>query len=394
METSEEEGLVATTNPTPFRINVPQATIDQIVSRVRDANWPDRLGNGSWDYGMSYDYLQEIVAYWLNQYNWRAAEAQLNRFPQFLARIEDFDIHFYHVGGKGPKPLPLLLTHGWPGSIFEFVHAIERFTDPAKFGDDPADAFTVVIPSLPGFGFSSKPKNGPIGPVTTARLWHKLMTEVLGYQRYGAQGGDLGCLVTTWLAHNHPEPLIGIHLNLVPSSPIPPEEMTEEEKSWVEASNAFVTRELDYFGLQVNKPTTPTFALADSPLGQAAWILEKFKHWSDSGDNIENAFTKDQLLTNLMLYLVSNTIDSSIWFYRGFAVETGGRTHPGKRIEVPTSVAQFPADMMNGRPPQSWVKRDYNLVHWTEMPHGGHFACLEQPDLFIADVRQSFCELR
>lgn len=379
-------------NPVPFTIDIPQATLDRISTRVRETQWPDRLEDEQWSYGANYDYMRELADYWANHYDWRKAEANLNQFPQFKANIEDLDIHFYYVEGKGANPLPLLLTHGWPGSVFEFVHLIEPLTDPAKFGGDPDDAFTVVIPSLPGFGFSAKPKQ-PIGPVTTARLWHTLMTEVLSYKQFGAQAGDLGSLVTGQLASRYPDSLLGVHFNLLGTNPVPPEQMTEPEKAWNQSSADFVQRELTYFFLQAQKPMSLAFGLADSPIGLAAWLTEKFKAWSDSKGDIETVFTKDQLLTLIMIYAVTNTIDSSLWFYRGWATEASS-FHPGPRITVPTGVAMLPAEMVNGRPPRSIAERDYNVVHWIELPKGGHFAALEQPEQFLHEIQTFFRKVR
>jgi hypothetical protein len=199
--------------PRPFRVNIPQATIDRILNRLRETRWPDRLETSDWRYGANWDYMKALVDYWITRFDWRKAEAKLNRYPQFLARVGDFDIHFYHVKGRGPKPVPLILTHGWPGSVFEFLEAIGPLTDPARFGGSPEDAFDVVVPAVPGFGFSSKPKGKPVGLTTTATLWNRLMTEVLGYAKYGAQGGDVGNGVTNQLAHSYADSLLGIHFN-------------------------------------------------------------------------------------------------------------------------------------------------------------------------------------
>jgi microsomal epoxide hydrolase len=332
---------------------------------------------------MSYSTMREIVHYWTVSYDWRKSETELNRYPQFMADIEDFQIHFYHVRGSGPNPVPLVLTHGWPGSVYEFHAAIPKLR---------RQGFTVIVPSLPGFGFSSKPKAKAVGPVTTARLWHKLMTEVLGYSRYGIQGGDLGCIVSTHLAFQYPDNAIGLHLNLVPPPVKPDSELTAEEREWLLASLEFRSRELDYFGEQAHKPATVSLALSDNPVGIAAWILEKFKIWSDSGERFEPTFTKDDLLTDVMIYLVSRTIDSSVWFYRGVLDETGGKTFPGK-VTVPTAVADFPKDLLNGRPPRSLIEYGYNLVRYNKMPRGGHFAAFEQPELFSADVADFFHSL-
>jgi pimeloyl-ACP methyl ester carboxylesterase len=375
----------AAASPQPFRVQIPDAKIKRILGQVRAAHLPENVGDpDGWQYGMSYSAMREIVRYWATTYDWRKSEGELNRYPQFVADIDAFRIHFYHVRGTGAKPMPLVLTHGWPGSVYEFHAAIPLLTQ---------QGFSVVVPSLPGFGFSSKPKSQPVGPVTTARLWHKLMTEVLGYDRYGIQGGDLGCLVSTQLAFLYPENAIGLHLNLVPPPPKPDAELTPEEREWVRASQDFRTRELDYFQEQTHKPATVSLALSDNPVGTAAWILEKFKIWSDSGEHFEPTFTNDGLLTDVMIYLVSDTIDSSVWFYRGVLDETSGKTWPGK-ITVPTAFADFPKDLLNGRPPRSLIEYGYNLVRYNKMPRGGHFAAFEQPELFSADVAEFFAHLK
>jgi pimeloyl-ACP methyl ester carboxylesterase len=367
-----------------FRVRIPDVKVEHILSQVRAAHLPENIGDPtSWQFGMSYSAMREIVHYWTTSYDWRKSETELNRYPQFLARIEDFQIHFYHVRGEGSRPVPLILTHGWPGSVYEFHSAIPLLT---------RQGFTVVVPSLPGFGFSSKPIAKPVGPVTTARLWHKLMIEVLGYGHYGIQGGDLGCIVSTHLAFQHPENAIGLHLNLVPPPGKPDSELSAEERDWLKASQEFRARELDYFEEQAHKPATVSLALSDNPVGTAAWILEKLKIWSDSGDSFEPTFSKDDLLTDVMIYLVSDSIGSSVWFYRGVLDETGGKTFPGK-VTVPTAVADFPKDLLNGRPPKSLIEYGYNLVRYTKMPRGGHFAAFEQPELFSADVAGFFHSL-
>lgn len=377
--------------PRPFRINIPKSTIDRIVTRVREARWPDRLDAPDWRYGANWDYLKSIADYWTTKFDWRKAEANLNRYPQFVARVDDFDIHFYHVTGRGPRPVPLILTHGWPGSVFEFLDAIGPLTDPAAFGGSAADSFDVIIPSIPGFGFSSKPK-APIGPPTTARLWHRLMTDVLGYAKFGAQGGDWGNAITVQLAREFPSSVLGIHLNATGGGLAPDAEPTPEEREWQRIAAQHRTAELDYFNEQQRKPGTVAFALYDNPLGAAAWILEKFKVWSDSGDHIERAFSKDQLLTNVMIYLVTDTMATAVWFYRGAADD---RSTPARgKLAVPMGFASFPGEMPALNPPRSVLERTFNVVRYTKMPKGGHFACLEQPQLFVDDVRAFFRELR
>ena len=358
----------------PFRVAVPKQQINRILARLRETQWPDAIGTPGWSYGVSYQYLKDLTAYWTTRFDWRKVEERLNRYPQFMARIDDFDIHFLHVRGKGVRPLPIVLTHGWPGSVIEFLDAIGPLTDPAAHGGSAADAFDVVIPSLPGFGFSSKPKANPAGPVTTARLWHKLMTQVAGYTRYGAQGGDWGNAVTVQLAAQFPGELLGIHLNAAGVRPAPEPERTEEERAWLRDSAAYRLAELDYFNEQTHKPQTVGFALADNPLGTAAWIVEKLKSWSDSGDDLDRALTKDQVLADVMWYLVTRTEASAVWFYRGNADE---QAPPRGRIEVPTGFAAFPKEMTALAPPRSMLEREFNLVHYKRMPRGGHFACFE-----------------
>jgi microsomal epoxide hydrolase len=288
--------------------------------------------------------------------------------------------------------VPIVLTHGWPGSILEFQEAIGPLTDPAKYGGSADDAFDVVVPSLPGFGFSSKPK-APIGPATTARLWHELMTSVLGYAKFGAQGGDWGSTVTTMLGRAFPDQVIGIHLNAAGGAVGNAAEATEEERNWQRASAAYRTAETDYFNEQQHKPETVSFVLYDNPIGSAAWIAEKFRVWTDSGTAVEPVVSKDQILTNVMIYLVTDTMATGVWFYRGSADDQSSTARPGK-VTVPTGFASFPAEMPMLNPPRSVLERGFNLVHYTKMPHGGHFACLEQPQLFVDDVRAFFRKLR
>ena len=378
--------------PRPFRVEIPQARIDHIRARVRDAEWPDRLDAPDMRYGVNWDYMKALAQYWTDEFDWRKAEANLNRYPQFLARIGDYDIHFYHVKGRGPKPMPLILSHGWPGSVFEYLEAIGPLSDPASYGGSPDDAFDVIVPSLPGFGFSSKPKGKPIGRPTTAALWHRLMTEVLGYRRYAAQGGDIGGGVTVQLALQHPDELVGIHSStLGEASPVPPEaQQSPEERAWRRRMATYLITERDYLNLQQHKPQTLAFGLTDNPIGVAAWIGEKLKGWSDSADPVEPDFTKDQMLTNIMIYLVTNTIGTSFWMYRA-RYEDPDAT--GK-VTVPTGKASLPHDNPGSDPSRNVLERSYNLVHYTRLPHGGHFAFWEQPKEMVADVREFFRGLR
>jgi pimeloyl-ACP methyl ester carboxylesterase len=360
----------------PFEVDFGDDVIAGIRARLGSGTLPSPRGKG-WEHGASVEYLDEFRTYWLDEFDWFAACERLNAHPQFTATIEGLDIHFYWVRGGGSTPRPLLLTHGWPGSVVEFLPVIDALV---------ADSFDVVVPSLPGFGFSGRPE-GIVGPQSTARLWRRLMTEVLGYQCFGAQGGDLGSMVTAYLGGEHSDVVSAIHLNFVPIRPASDRELSGEERSWKADADAFRARELDYFVLQEHRPQTLAVALQDSPLGAAAWLLERLNAWSEGG---LEAFRIDDLITNLVLYIATGRIESSLWFYRSFLLECEGRTHPSARVEVPTGVAVFPKEMVNGRPPRTWAERDYHIVQWSVMPRGGHFACLEQPDLFLRDVRALF----
>jgi pimeloyl-ACP methyl ester carboxylesterase len=376
----------------PFRVNIPQAKIDHIIKRVREAQWPDRLDADDWRYGANWDYMRSLAKYWVEQFDWRKAEANLNRYPQFLARVGDYDIHFYFVKGRGPKPMPLILTHGWPGSVFEFLEAIGPLSDPASFGGSADDAFDVIVPSLPGYGFSSKPLGKPIGPATTATLWNTLMTKVLGYSRYGAQGGDLGYLVTIQLGRACPESLIGIHLNDIGEYlTLPAEnERTAEERAWLHDADAEWKVDSGYHDEQHTRPQTAAFALTGNPLGAAAWLVEKLKTWSDSPNRREPVFTMDQVLTDVMIYLVTDSISSSIWFYRGLDDDP---ILKGK-VSVPTGVIYLPREMLSFKPPKSVLERNFNLLRFTQLTKGGHFAFWEQPGAMVEDVREFFRTLR
>src|SRR5215470_11600429 len=337
-----------------FKVDIPQETVNRILERVKKTRLPDRLDASDWRYGTNWSYMKSLIEYWTRRFDWKRAQANLNRYPQFLARVQDFDIQFYYVKGEGPKPFPLILTHGWPGSVFEFLEAIGPLSNPSKFGGSPEDAFDVVVPSIPGFGFSSKPKQ-PIGPPTTARLWRALMANVLGYSRFGAQGGDWGNAVTLALARDFPQNVVGIHLNAT-GAVAQQSDLSDEEREWVQGTTAYRTQELDYFNEQQHKPGTVAFALYDNPLGTAAWIVEKFKTWSDSGDRIESVFTKDQLLTNVMIYLVTDTVATAVWFYRG-ALDDRAMPASGK-LETPLGFASFPGEMRPLNPPRTLLERN------------------------------------
>jgi pimeloyl-ACP methyl ester carboxylesterase len=376
----------------PFKLDAPQARIDHIWAKLAAADFTYAPADDrDWRYGADVGYLKEFVEYWLKHYDWRAAEAELNRHPQFVASIEGLDIHFYHVRGKGPSPAPLVLTHGWPGSTYEFFGVIDRLTDPARYGGDPSDAFDLIVPSLPGYGPSQRPAT-PIGPRYTAGLWRKLMTEALGYQRFFAQGGDWGSAVTSWLGANAPE-CAAIHLNLCVPPAIAPEQTSDEEREWRARFEAVQRQASAYMMQHMTKPQTIAIALADTPMGYAGWVLEKFHGWGDTHGDIESRFTKDQLITNLMIHLVNDAVTSMIWSYVGAAMEVRRGEHAGLRVDKPTSVGLYPAEFLPA-PPRKAAERVWNITRWKEMPAGGHFAAFEEPVAFAADVTEAFRPLR
>jgi microsomal epoxide hydrolase len=338
--------------------------------------------------------MSTLVAYWRDHFEWRAQEARLNAFPQYKVRLHDIDLHFLHVPGKGPEPHPLLLSHGWPGSIFEFLELIPRLTDPELFGGDPADAFTVVAPSLPGYGLSFMPGQPRFRVEAIADCFAALMSEVLGYRRFGAQGGDWGSFVTAGLGYAYPERLSGIHLNLMPirRDPTMVSSPTPEESRFLDELQLWLKEETGYQWIQGTRPQTLAFALTDSPAGLAAWILEKFRAWSDCGGDLESVFSRDHLLANISLYWFTGAIGSSFWPY--YARMHGPWPIPaGETVTIPTGYCEFPREIL--RPPRSVAERTFtNFQRWTVMPKGGHFAAMEQPDALTQEVRALFRTLR
>ncbi|EJL34753.1 putative hydrolase or acyltransferase of alpha/beta superfamily [Caulobacter sp. AP07] len=372
--------------PKPFEVAWSDAAIGKVLDQVRAYDFPPAPEGGGWAYGCDADFLREICAYWTDGYDVAAAMADLNRFPQFTARVEDFDLHFVHVVGEAQGKRPLLLSHGWPGSHYEFWAAVEPLAFPSKFGGDPADAFDLVIPSLPGFGFSSKPAR-PIGQRSTARLFNALMTDVLGYDRYLAQGGDWGGLVTSWLGLDHGQHVKAIHLNMFGLRPPGPPQ-NAEEVAWLTRFGGMMDLMGAYFRLQASKPQSVAWLGANNPVGQAAWILERFHDWADLRSKpFDQVFSRDQLLTNIMLYVMTGSFTTGAWYYRGLLEEGGVVLAEGQRCETPTAFAAFPGEPIYAPPPRSWADRAYNIVRWTDPPRGGHFAAMEEPGLFVDDVR-------
>jgi len=381
-------------NPTPFRLAVPDAAITDLRTRLGLTRFPDQAPDAPWAYGTDLAYMKTLVPYWREQFDWRAQEAALNAFPQFKVPLHGIDLHYLHVPGKGPSPTPLLLMHGWPGSVFEFLDIIPRLTDPARFGGDPADAFTVVAPSLPGYGLSFAPGQPRFNIEAIAACFADLMTGVLGYPRYAAQGGDYGAFTASRLGHAHAEGVIGIHINLltIQRDRSPPANPTEEERDYFAALAAWLKEETGYQWIQGTKPQTLAYGLTDSPAGLAAWIVEKFRTWTDCDGDPESVISRDHLLANISLYWFTAAIGSSFWPY--YARMHGQWPIPsGGTVDVPTGYCAFPKEII--RPPRSIARQMYtNIQRWTVMPRGGHFAAMEQPEALAEEICAFFRPLR
>jgi microsomal epoxide hydrolase len=379
----------------PFKIAVPDAVLTDLKDRLARARLPDELEGVGWQYGTNEAYLRELIAYWRDKFNWREQERRLNQFEQYKTNIAGLDIHFIHRRSKHPNALPLMLTHGWPGSFMEFSKMIGPLTDPVAHGGRAEDAFDVVVPSVPGYGFSDRPRKPGYNARQMAGLMVALMAR-LGYNRYGAQGGDIGAGISIEMALQDPAHMVGLHLNMCnapppqgtgdPNAGVPPAELARMR----ERQEYFSDEERGYSHIQGTKPQTVGYALNDSPVGLAAWIVEKFRTWCDCGGDVEKKFSKDELLTNITIYWVTQTPTSAARYYYE------GRHTPGRpadvRIEVPTGCAVFPKELFYS--PRSWLERRYNLRRFTDMPRGGHFAALEEPDLLVNDLRAFYRDLR
>ena len=381
------------TSSRPFHVDIADETIEEIRTRVADYPWHEMPEDGGWEYGANLDYMKELCSYWVNEFDWRKQEAELNKLSHFVAPVDGIELHYIHEKGSGANPTPLIINHGWPGTVVEFLDIIELLAHPERFGGNVEDAFDVVAPSLPGFGFSGRPPR-PYGPRKMADVLNKLMTEILGYSRYIAQGGDWGGAICSWLGYEHTPACRAIHINILTmrhkDGPQGPEEI-----AWAEQFERDQVMENGYRTQQATKPQTLSYAMMDSPVGVAAWILEKMNSWSDTeGDDVESVYTKDQLLTNVMVYIVTRTFNTASWIYYGRR-EEGGRilSREGNRVEVPTGCALFPAEVL-AWPPRSYAERIYNITQWTEMPRGGHFAAMEQPELLIEDIKKFARSLR
>ena len=379
--------------PVPFTLHVDDDAIADLRQRLARARFPDQAPGEPWAYGSDVGYLRELVAYWQTTFDWRAQEARLNAFAQFKVPLEGIDVHFLHVEGNGPAPMPLLLSHGWPGSVFEFVDILPRLTDPARFGGDPRDAFTVVAPSLPGYGLSFSPGQQRFAIERVADCFAALMTEVLGYPRFAAQGGDWGAFVTSRLGHAHADKLVGIHLNLltVPRDPKLLASGTADEQAYLAELKHWLDEESGYQWIQGTRPQTLAFGLTDSPAGLAAWIVEKFRAWSDCGGDVERVFSKDELLADIALYWFTGAIGSSFWPY--YARRHGPWPIPQRGVAVPMGYAEFPREILH--PPRSVAATMYtDIRRWTQMPAGGHFAAMEQPEALAREIVEFFRPLR
>jgi pimeloyl-ACP methyl ester carboxylesterase len=377
-----------------FELKVPQEILDDLRTRLEGTRWPDQVDGAGWSYGADLAFLKELVTYWLNDFNWAKQEGILNQLPQFRTQIDGLNIHFVHVRGKGPRPLPLIITHGWPSSFFEAYKIIEMLTDPERYGGDPEDAFDVVVPSLPGFGFSDRPLRR--GFVRVDNLWRQLMAGILGYPRFVAHGTDVGARVTSALGRFHGEVVSAIHIASVDLDwPDPlPGDLSAAERDYIARVNLWEKQDGAYAEIQSTRPQTLAYGLNDSPAGLAAWIVEKYREWSDCHGNVLTRFTEDELLTNIMIYWVTQTINSSMRrYYEARHNPNPNPLRTGERIQTPTGIAMFPGEK-DLVVPREFAERCYNIQRWTDMPRGGHFPALEEPELLVEDLRAFFREFR
>jgi pimeloyl-ACP methyl ester carboxylesterase len=378
-----------------FTVDVPEAALDDLNRRLDLTRWPDEPSGADWAFGTNLAYMKSLVAYWRTSYDWRRQEAALNLLPHYRIAIDGLRLHYLHVRGKGPSPMPLVITHGWPGSFLEMVKLIPLLTDPAAHGGRVEDAFDVVVPSLPGYGFSDRALGRGMTPGRIAALWARLM-EALGYRRFAAQGGDWGSAVSTALGLDHADRIIGIHLNFIAGRFLlggtlnqPPQD--DVAAAYLAELRAWWESEGGYNHMQATKPQTLAYGLNDSPVGLAAWIVEKFRSWSDCGGDPDRVFSRDELLNNVMLYWLTEAINPSMRLYYE-SREQPLRLSPPNRVTPPVAVALFPKEIP--MPPRALAERGFNIARWTAMPRGGHFAAMEQPALMAQDLREFFRGLR
>ena len=397
-ETSMPEAKLANNAPIlPFEIQVSDAAIEDLQRRLAATRMPDQLRQTSWEYGTDSSYLAELLSYWRNDFDWREQESQLNQFDQFKTEIDGLDMHFIHQRSENPNAIPLMVVHGWPGSVAEFTKIIGPLTDPVAHGGNSTDSYHVIAPSLPGFGFSEKPNQPGYSPEKFAHMLAALM-ERLGYEQYAIAGGDWGAIINRYLANNYPDRLIGLHSNMVLANPPADEALrnnvSEAESTLREARTAYMQNEVGYQQIQRTKPQSLGYGLNDSPAGLAAWIVEKFHGWTDmpqgADGDLDNHFTKDELLTNISIYWFTETITSSARIY--YESSKTPIAKPIEYIAVPTGAAVYPAEIYIT--PKSWVEAAYDLRHYTLMDKGGHFAALEQPESYINELNTFFRLLR
>jgi len=383
----------------PFQINIDEAVLADLKARLRQTRFAPDFANTGWDYGTNGTYLRELVSYWAEAYDWRKHEAEMNGFAHFRTVIDDVPIHFIHERGRGPKPMPLIMTHGWPWTFWDLQKVIRPLTDPASFGGDPADAFDVVVPSLPGFGFSTPLAVPGVNFSRTAELWMKLMQQELGYRRFAAQGGDFGAFVTAQLGHKHADSVLGIHIHLAGplgmiTGGMPDDSMFGPgEEHWPAQNALFFDQESAYSRLQSTKPQTLAYGLNDSPAGLCAWLLEKRRRWSDCGGDVETRFSKDDLLTGATIYWVTESFGTSDRFYAEARRNPWTPAHDRKPVvQAPTAVLLFDKDIV--KLPRRWAEGYYNLQRWNVAPVGGHFVPIEEPEILVNDLRAFYRELR
>lgn len=372
----------------PFSVNIPQQQLDDLKFRLKNTRWPDEITGSGWTYGADLSYMKTLTDYWQNTFDWRKTEKEINAYPNFIAEINGHQIHFLHIKGKGKRSIPLIITHGWPGSFLEMMQLIPLLTE------NPEVSFDLVIPSIPGFGFSGKVTEPGCNSAVVAELWHELMAE-LGYEKYGAQGGDIGAGISTWLSLKYPSNVIGLHLNFISGSYKPylkeNEKLADDVIAFQKTGAEWSAREGAYSHMHATKPLTAAYGLNDSPVGLCAWIIEKFNSWSDNKGNIENTFSKDELLANVTLYWLTETIHSSMRIYNENSKKPVAFTE-NEFVKIPVAFAKFPKELPT--PPRSYIEKGFNIQHWTEMPEGGHFAAAEQPKLLAKDIQDFFLTLK
>ncbi|WP_328616719.1 epoxide hydrolase 1 [Amycolatopsis sp. NBC_00355] len=376
--------------PEPFAPKTEPAVLEDLRARLRATRWPDSPEDAGWSLGTDVDYLRELVAYWADGFDWPAREAELRALPRFRVPVGGLGIHFVHAKAAAPA-LPLVLSHGWPDSFWRYSKVIPLLTDPGAHGADPADAFDVVVPDMPGYGYSDRPAGPPLNSIAVAGLWAELMAG-LGYARFGAAGGDIGSHVSRYLALDHPDRVVAVHRTDagIPVFPGDRAELAPEERAWFDSAAAWGATEGAYAAMHRTKPQTAAFGLTDSPAGLAAWIVEKLRSWSDCDGDIERSYTKDEILTNVMLYWLTGTIGSSMRMYHANSAIPVEQLR--RRVEVPSGFSLFPGDIL--RPPRAWMDRTANVARVTEHARGGHFAAFEEPEDYARELREFFRPFR